>query len=217
MRNKNRKWLAIAISSLATFFAWTVLLRTVDVRAIGPDGTSVGFATFNELFRDLIGVRMSLYVITDWLGVIPIFVALCFAVVGCVQLVQRKSFLKVDRSIVALGIFYVVVVAVYVFFENVIINYRPILIDGYLEASYPSSTTMLVMCVMPTALIQLRSRIKNITFRKIVAFSIIFFIGFMVIGRVLSGVHWISDIIGGAMFSTGVVALYNAFGRFELK
>ena len=153
---------------------------------------------------------MTLYVITDWLGLVPIGVAFGFAVLGLVQLIKRKSLFGVDRSILVLGGFYIVVMAIYVLFEMVIINYRPVLIEGYLEASYPSSTTMLVLCVMPTAIMQLNSRIKNQALKRCVAYSIAAFIAFMVIGRLVSGVHWISDIIGGALISAGLVMTYYA-------
>lgn len=210
MEKKNKKMLVWGASLLIAFVLWTVLVCFVDVQAIGPEGSSVGFGTLNGYVHDFTGVNMSLYVITDWLGLVPIGTAFGFAVLGLVQLIKRKSLFKVDRSIFALGGFYIVVMAVYILFEMVVINYRPTLIDGYLEASYPSSTTMLVMCVMPTAMMQLRSRIKNKAFSRCVMIAIAAFIAFMVIGRVVSGVHWITDIIGGALFSAGVVMIYKA-------
>ena len=130
---------------------------------------------------------------------------------------MRKSLFKVDRSILALGGFYIVVMSVYILFEMVVINYRPTLIDGYLEVSYPSSTTMLVMCVMPTAMMQLRARIKNDVLRRCVMVTIAVFTAFMVIGRIVSGVHWITDIIGGAILSTGLVMLYYLVCDLEKK
>ena len=193
---------------IAVFVLWTVLVSVVDVRAIGPNGSSVGFATLNGYVHNLTGVNMRLYSITDWLGLVPIGVAFGFAVLGLVQWVGRKSLFKVDRSILALGGFYIIVLAMYIFFEIVVINYRPVLIDGYLEASYPSSTTMLVMCVMPTAMMQLHARIKSDVFRRCVLISIAAFTAFMVIGRLASGVHWLTDIIGGALVSAGLVITY---------
>ena len=193
---------------ILVFVLWTVLLCFVDVRAIGPRESSVGLATLNGYVHNLTGVNMSLYVITDWLGLVPIGVAFGFAVLGLVQWIKRKSLLKVDRSILILGGFYIIVMAVYILFEILVINYRPTLINGYLEASYPSSTTMLVMCVMPTAMMQLRSRIKNDLLRRCVMLVISTFIAFMVIGRLVSGVHWITDIIGGALFSAAIVLIY---------
>ena len=217
MEKNNRRLFWLGVSLLAIFVLWTVLIRFVDVGAIGPRESSVGFATLNGCIHNLTGVNMSLYVITDWLGLLPIGVAFGFAVLGLVQWIKRKSLLKVDRSILTLGGFYVVVMAVYILFEIVVINYRPTLIDGYLEASYPSSTTMLVMCVMPTAMMQLRTRIKNKAFGRCVMIAIAAFIAFMVIGRLASGVHWITDIIGGALLSTAIVLIYYAISDVETK
>ena len=208
MEKKNKKRLVLGAGLVVAFVLWTVLVCFVDVRTIGPEGSSVGFATLNGFVHELTGVNWLLYTVTDWLGLVPIAAALGFAILGLVQLIKRKSLWKVDHSILALGVFYIVVMVAYIFFEVVVINYRPTLIEGYLEASYPSSTTMLVMCVMPTAAMQLNARIKNTVFRRCVIITIIVFIAFMVIGRFLSGVHWITDIIGGALFSAGVVTTY---------
>ena len=217
MKKKNSRVVWIGVCLLAVFVLWTMLICFVDVQAIGPQESSVGFATMNGYFHNLTGVNMSLYVITDWLGLVPIGVAFGFAVLGLVQWIKRKSLLKVDRSILALGGFYIMVMAVYILFEIVVINYRPTLINGYLEASYPSSTTMLVMCVMPTAMMQFCARIKNDLFRRCVMLVIAAFIVFMVIGRLVSGVHWISDIIGGVLFSAGLVLMYYAIGGITTK
>ena len=217
MEKKNSRLFWVGVGLLAVFVLWTVLIRFVDVEAIGPRQSSVGFATLNGYIHNLTGVNMSLYIITDWLGLVPIGVAFGFAVLGIVQCIKRKSLLKVDRSILTLGGFYIVVMAVYILFEIVVINYRPTLIDGYLEASYPSSTTILVMCVMPTAMMQLRTRIKNDLFRRCVMLTITVFITFMVIGRLVSGVHWITDIIGGALFSTAIVLMYYAISDIATK
>jgi undecaprenyl-diphosphatase len=208
MEKKNKKMLVWGASLIVAFALWTVLVRFVDVRAIGPEGSSVGFATLNGFVHELTGVNWLLYTVTDWLGLVPIAVALLFAILGLVQLIKRKSLWKVDHSILALGVFYIVVMATYVFFEMVVINYRPTLIEGYLEASYPSSTTMLVMCVMPTAAMQLNARIKNTVFIRCTVITIVAFTAFMVIGRLISGVHWITDIIGGALLSAGLVMMY---------
>ena len=203
-----KKKLFVGAGFLGAFVLWTVLVSLVDIRPIGPNGSSVGFAALNGYVHKFTGVNFHLYTITDWLGLVPIGVAFGFAMLGLAQWIKRKSLLKVDRSLLALGGFYIVVMAAYIFFEIVVINYRPTLIDGYLEASYPSSTTMLVMCVMPTAMLQLHARIENDVFRRCVMISIAVFIVFMVIGRLVSGVHWLSDIIGGALLSTGLVIIY---------
>ena len=202
--------LSLAVGLLVVFIAWTLLVKAVDVRPIGPEGSKIVFSAFNSLVHRTVGVNMSLYVITDWLGLVPIATVLGFAALGLCQLIKRKSLLKVDRSIIILGGFYVAVAAVFLLFEALAVNYRPVLIEGCLEASYPSSTTMLVLCVMPTAVMQLSSRIKSQPVKLALTLLIIVFIAFMVIGRILSGVHWITDIIGGAILSAGLVGIYRA-------
>ena len=131
-----------------------------------------------------------------------------FAVLGLVQLIQRKALRKVDRSILALGGFYLAVMAFYVLFEKAVVNYRPVLIEGVLEASYPSSTTMLALCVMPTAAMQLKARVRSGLARSVMLGMIAAFTAFLVFGRLLSGVHWLSDIIGGVLLSEGLVCAY---------
>ena len=210
-----KKKFFVGAGFLGAFVLWTVLVSLVDIRPIGPSGSKVGFAALNGFVHGLTGVNLLLYTITDWLGLVPIAVAFGFAVLGLAQWIKRKSLLKVDRSLLAIGGFYIAVIAAYIFFEVVVINYRPTLIDGYLEVSYPSSTTMLVMCVMPTAMLQLRTRIKNRVFRRCVLIAIAAFTAFMVIGRLLSGVHWLTDIIAGALLSTGLVMLYTALSMHK--
>ena len=211
MKKRNLSCFVLGGGLILTFALWTVLVKFVDVGAIGPEGSAVGFATANGFVHELIGVNWTLYTITDWLGLVPFAVAFGFAILGLVQWIKRKNILAVDRSILVLGGFYVVVIAFYLFFEVVSVNYRPVLVEGVLEASYPSSTTMLVMCVMPTAIMQLRLRINLAWIRMAVVFVIEAFTIFMVIGRLISGVHWFSDIIGGAILSAGIVTLYCAF------
>ena len=217
MKKKNQKHFLIAVCMLIAFVMWTVAIRFIDVQAIGPQASSVGFATINKFVHNLIGVHMSLYTITDWLGLVPIVFVMGFALLGLIQWIKRKHLLKVDYNILILGGFYIVVMVVYVLFEMLVVNYRPVLINGYLEASYPSSTTMLVMCVMPTAIMQFNARIKNNVLKRFIASAIIAFIVFMVIGRLVSGVHWFTDIIGGALLSAALVLLYRAIISLEFR
>ena len=205
---KNRNILLGGIAAVILFVVWTAAVSLVDVQAIGPQGSAVGLAVFNDFVHNLTGVHMALYTVTDWLGLVPLGFILGFAIFGLCQLIKRKSLLKVDTDILLLGGFYIVVMAAYLFFEYFVVNYRPVLINGYLEASYPSSTTMLVMCVMPTAIMQLSRRMKNRKYANAAARLISVFAVFMVLGRLVSGVHWATDIIGGAILSVGLVWVY---------
>ena len=195
---------------IAMFVVWTVLIRVVDVHALGVNGTNIGFATWNCWFHKVTGVHMTLYVITDWLGLVPVFVCLIFGGMGLVQLVQRKSLFKVDRDIIILGIYYIIVIGCYLIFEMIPINYRPILIQGMMEVSYPSSTTLLVLAVMPTLAEQVNRRMKNGVLKKMINIFLVVFSTFMVLGRLISGVHWFTDIIGGIILSIGLFCFYKA-------
>lgn len=213
---KRKKIFFIGVSLILAFLLWTLLLCIVDVQEIGPQGSSVGFATLNGFVHKCVGVNIALYTLTDWLSLLPIGVAFGFSILGLVQWIKRKSLIKVDYSILLLGGFYIIVMLVYILFELLFINYRPVLINGYLEVSYPSSTTMLVMCIIPTAMMQFDTRIRNKTFRKLVLFLLAAFTIFMVLGRLAAGVHWITDIIGGALFSAGITLIYYSINDFKV-
>ncbi len=207
---KEKRNMMTGAELIGAFALWTALIQCVDVQAVGQNGTRIGFADLNVWFHQLTGVHMTLYTITDWLGLVPIFICLCFGVMGLVQLLKRRSLLRVDADILLLGAYYLLVIACYLIFETIPINYRPVLIEGRLEASYPSSTTLLVLSVMPTLWFQANRRVSNTMARKAVAVFVIAFSVFMVIGRLISGVHWATDIIGSVLSSAGLYMLYRS-------
>ena len=210
MKNKEKTPLATGVFLTGIFILWTALIKTIEVRPVGPDGSYVGFATLNCRVHQLTGVHMTLYTVTDWLGLMPVAVCMIFAGIGMVQLIRRRSLKKVDRDIVFLGVYYIVVIAGYLLFEMYPVNYRPVLINGMLEASYPSSTTLLVVSVMPTFVFQVGRRAKRKASKWLVAAAAGSFMAFMVAARMISGVHWCTDIIGGLLLSAGLFYLYKA-------
>ena len=209
MEGKEKRELRAGVGLLAAFVLWTALIQCVDVQAAGPNGTRIGFAAFNVRFHALTGVNMALYNITDWLGLVPVFLCLCFGVLGLVQVVRRHSLRRVDPDLLLLGAYYALVIAAYLLFEIFPVNYRPILIEGRLEASYPSSTTLLVLSVMPTLWFQTERRSQNLLLRRAAAVFVVAFSACMVIGRLLSGVHWATDIIASILLSAGLFLLYR--------
>ena len=204
----------IGATLFVLFILYTLSLTLVDLQPIGPKGSYVAYAGINRVIHELFGVNMMLYNITDWAGVVAIFIAFGFAVLGCVQWIKRKNILKVDSSILILGVFYILVFSAYAFFEFNVINRRPILINGILEASYPSSTTMLAMCVLPTAIMQFHRLIRNCKIRNTVNILCGLFTLFMVLGRLVCGVHWFTDIFGGVIFSVAMILLYCSANNF---
>ena len=197
------------------FVLFTVVVSTVDVRQIGPQGSEVGLATLNEFVFQKLGVHMIWYSITDWLGVVALLTAFCFVVIGLIQAVNRKSLLKVDIRIILLGIYYVIVIVAYVFFEIFIINYRPVILEESvgLEASYPSSHTMLVICIMGAALVLFQQMIQNKMIRVIMNSLSGLVIFMTVVGRMISGVHWFTDIVGGILLGITLIQLYASVLR----
>ena len=217
MKEKAKRLLGIGSILVVGFVIWTVLIQRVDVQTLGVNGTDIGFATINCWFHQLTGVHMEIYTITDWLGLVPIFICMIFGGIGCVQLMKGRSLFKVDYDIILLGIYYVLVVFGYLIFEMIPINYRPILINGIMEASYPSSTTLLVLCVMPTLVEQIQRRMSCSTLKRIITILAIAFSAFMVIGRLISGVHWFTDIVGGVLLSAGLFTVYKAVVMLTIK
>ena len=214
MNSKRRNFI---ISSILIFLAigFTVLVKVVDVKQVGVNETSIGFGAVNQFVFNLFGVNMIWYHITDWLGLVPIFMAMAYALIGLIQLVKRKSLFKVDKEIIILGIFYVVVIALYLFFEKVIVNYRPILMDGFIEASYPSSHTLMTACLCGSSIIVNRKLFNNkITkFMNILSIAIVLI---TIIGRLISGVHWFTDIIGGIFISIALLmTLYSTINLIK--
>ena len=210
MKETEKRNLLTGAGLLAAFVIWTVLILRIDVRPVGPLESRVGFAAFNVWFHQVTGVHMTLYTVTDWLGLEPVMICLCYGVLGAAQLIRRKSLRRVDPDIILLGGYYILVIAAYLFFEMVPVNYRPVLIDGVLEASYPSSTTLLVLSVMPTLKFQVDRRSGNPTVKKITTAFVILFSAFMVIGRLVSGVHWLTDIVGSVLLSAGLYLVYRS-------
>ena len=217
MKKNEKKSLLIGSIFIAMFTVWTVLIQTVDVQPLGQNGTGIGFATFNCWFHHFTGANMVLYTITDWMGLVPVIICLSFAGIGLVQLIKRRSLFRVDADIRILGVYFVIVFLAYAIFERIPINYRPILIEGRMEASYPSSTTLLVLSVMPALIEQIQRRLSGITAKRIIKIVAIAFSAFMVIGRLVSGVHWFTDIVGGVLLSAGLFKLYKAAVMLALK
>ena len=211
MKKSGKRTVVIGIMLIIAFAVWTILIQMVDVQQVGLNGTDIGLATFNCWFHKLTGTNMPLYIITDWLGIIvPLVICMIFATIGLIQLIKRRSLLQVDYDIIILGIYYILVMLGYFVFEMIPINYRPVFINGHMEASYPSSTTLVVLSVMPTLIFQCNRRIKNAWVKIVINIVSIIFSAFMVIGRLLSGVHWITDIIGSIILSAGLFLIYKA-------
>lgn len=203
-----KKQLETAIGLLIVFILYTISLTLIDVQKIGPQHSEVGFATLNQYLVNKIGTNAFWYQVTEVLGIFPLMIVGYFALRGFLQLYTRKKLSLVDKEILALGFLYAAVAACYVLFEKVIINYRPILEDGQLEASYPSSHTFLAITVLLSAFYVLRKETGMV--KAIIAYLSLVVMLVLVIGRFLSGAHWGTDILGGVLLSLTLVSFYRA-------
>ena len=206
MNNKKRNFLISGILLLIAI-TFTILVKVVDVKQIGVNNSSIWFATLNQFIFETTGVNMIWYHITDWLGLIPVFMAIVYAFIGLIQFIKRRSIFKVDKEIILLGLYYIIVIALYVFFEKVIINYRPILMNGFLEASYPSSHTLMTICICGSSIL-INKKLFNNKITKVINYLSIIIITITVVGRLISGVHWFTDIIGGILISSGLLMTF---------
>ena len=212
--NMNRTMCKILAALFGAMFILTlILVLTVDVRAIGPKGTSIGLSTLNEEFHELTGENMFWYKVTEFLGIFSLAVAGFVAAMGLYQLITRKSIKKVDREIITAGILYVVMFFFYIFFDKVVINYRPVIMSGEteVEPSFPSSHTMLVIVVLGSAILLILSYIKDIRIKSSAISVLLILTAITVIGRLVCGVHWMSDIFAGVFLSLALLSLYAAY------
>ena len=210
--NKKKRNFFISIILILLAVVFTILVKVVDVKQVGVNGTSIGFATVNQFVFQSIGVNMMWYHITDWLGLVPIFMAMVYSLLGLVQLIKRKSFFKVDKEIIILGLFYIIVISLYIFFEKVIVNYRPILMNGFLEASYPSSHTLMTICLCGSSII-VNKKLFNNKITKLMNMLSLVIVMITVVGRLLSGVHWFTDIIGGIFISIALLMTFYSMSK----
>ena len=213
MKKRN---LIITILLLVSSIIFIVLLKRVDIKCDAVNNSCIGFATINQFIFDKIGVNMTWYTITDWLGIIPILMSVVYAIIGLKQLMKRKSIKKVDKEILLLGVFYILVISIYILFEKCIINYRPILMNGFLEASFPSSHVLMTICLCGSSIIINNKLFKN-NFTKILNIISSIIIITTIIGRLISGVHWFTDIIGGILISSCLLMLFYSILNLNKK
>ena len=189
------------------FIMFTLAVINVDVQKIGPEGSEVGFAFINGPVHDALPVNDLFYKLTTFLGYLALLAVLGYGAVGVWQLMKRRSLKKVDSQLISLGIFFVLVIFCYVLFEKLVINYRPVILDGGLEASYPSSHTLLALCVFGAMMVpypELFSE-KQLSLVRAAAGALAVL---SVVGRLLSGVHWLTDIVGAVLLSAALLSGY---------
>ena len=208
---KNWK-LLVGAAFFVLFLILIVLLKAVDVELDANTGKEIGLSSVNFAARDAIGERFGLYDLTEYLGYLAILVAACFAVWAVVRFFfARFDLRKTGLDFAVLAGLYAAVICFYVLFELWVVNYRPLLLEGKAEASFPSSHTMLAITVFVSA--------GRILYRRFVLrvspvlFSLPFYLlaAFVTVARLLSGVHWLTDILGGVLLAAALLFLFSFF------
>ena len=201
------------------FVIFSLWIRLFDVQPVGPEGSSIGFAALNVAVHEFFGMHMFWYKLTQALGLFAIAVAGVFAVTGLVQLIQRKSLLKVDKKILMLGVIYILVILLYTLFEKVPFNYRPVVLDPAegLEPSYPSTHTMLILTIIGTAVAVFGDYIKNAKLVLLLKIVCLVIMSLTIVGRLVCGVHWFTDIAGGVIISLFFINLYRDLTKEVVK
>ena len=215
MKNKNHDNLINFITFFIAFIVFTIIIKTIDVKSIGPENSEVGLASINEFIHNTFGYNDIFYNVSKYLGYISFLIIGLYGLVGLTELIKKKSIFKVNNKVLLLGAFYVLVLAVYILFEKIVINYRPVLEDGHLAASYPSSHTILSICVCLSSIMVSKSIFKNKDFVKLFNICSFILMGLIVITRLLSGVHWFTDIVGGILISISLIYLFKYFVEYK--
>lgn len=223
MKNENKiktencsVYLTCSLVFLSLFILLIILLKTIDVGFIDSTNLTIGFSSLNKSIFESLGQNNFWYVFTNILGYFSILIAFCFFIFGLCQLIKRRSLKNIDKDIFAIGIIFVALALLYIIFEFVIINFRPIEIDGKFEASFPSSHTMLNLTIFGVAIIYLNKNLKTSWLKFFLIGILSFLMILATIGRLLSGVHWFTDIIGAILISACLIFLFK-FLIFKLN
>jgi undecaprenyl-diphosphatase len=203
------------ISSATNFFVFLCMIfwvKFLDVAAIGPENTSIGFSTINWWLHNLTGVNMTWYKVSNITGYLAIAFALAVWIIAIIQLIKRKSFAKIDKEIAWASILYIVLALVYFFFKVVVINYRPIIMPGdlHVEGSFPSSHTLFAWTIYTSLIFLIKKYVTKKNLKVILEILVWLIIAVTLVGRILSGAHWGTDILGGILIGNALVIGYSA-------
>lgn len=200
---KQKIWLVLSVVSLVAFVVWTLVVAFVDV-------DQVGLSHLNQWFWQRCGKHEVWEQITKWLGYLCILAVVGLVAWQIVQWVRRKSLWRVDKNLLFFDVIGIIFFALYIFFEIVIVNYRPLLDNGVAKASYPSTHTLLFATVLPLLIWQVWHYLKNRPWRIVLTVLLTIVLAVGIVGRLFSGVHWFTDIVAGVIASCFLDGLYVA-------
>ena len=164
----------------------------------------------NDAIFDFFGTNVIWDKVGDVLLILVLAAVAGFALAGLTQLIKRKSLKKVDSEILAMIPSLVLMVAIYFVFEKVwILNYRPVMVNGVAEPSFPSTHTLVAVTVLGMIMLALPKYIKEKKTRTLIDVALLIVMAVMAFSRVASGMHWATDVLGGIVFGIDLVLVYG--------
>ena len=199
-----------ALFFLATFTVFTVMVMRYDVQDIGFNGAPVGFATLNGAVHALFPYDEGCFAASEYIGYFCLGIAGVNALIAFIDFIKARGFRHMHRRYILTMVLYAVVVGAYVLFEFYEVNERPVAA----EASYPSSHTLLALCVLYSEIVLLGHSARRLRlWADILRMLFVALMVAMVFMRLLSGVHWLTDICGSILLSLSLCTMYGTFVR----
>lgn len=190
-----RKSLDIIISILwLILLIFTILVSFVDVKIFNVTNTKIGLYSLNKIF--LVNSINSNYIniISNGIFLICLLVIILMLLLITFEYFKTK---KINKNNLNFFIHFLIMVLIWIIFDKIlIINYRPILINGNIEGSYPSTHVMVSTFVLLFLSDQLKKIFKNDKIFYIISIGLIII---QSISRILLTMHWFTDIIGGLL------------------
>lgn len=208
MTKQGKKWFLAALILTAVFVVLTITVKYVDQKNIGSQ--VIGWATINLWWRDIIGVRNFWQIASHIFAAITLIILVMFLVWQAIALLRRKSFRTMPRHWWFFDLTLIALALCYIVFQIMVINFRPLLIDGVAELSYPSSHVLLLATLWPVFILTLSREVKSRPWLRVASVIGIIVMTVGIIARLLSGYHWFTDIIGGIMLGAVLTCWYQA-------
>ena len=194
---------------------FTIAVDKIDTALVL--GKEIGFSNVNIAVHQMLGTSDTFDLLSDITMIVSALLMGGLVFIGTYQLISGKGFKAVDKEILIAGAVLVLMSITYLFFEKVVINFRPVLEDGFLEASYPSTHVLLTTVINIVAIDYIVTKIKNkkIMLPSVITVAVITVVGFG--ARVLSGMHWITDIVGALLIASCLVMIYFTLKGIFIK
>ncbi|MBQ0071593.1 MAG: phosphatase PAP2 family protein [Spirochaetales bacterium] len=212
-----KKTIRQAACTLAAFLFLLLLLCFVDRGHIGAMGTEVGLSSINGFFFKTFGRSDLFDKLSDVVFLLTFLYPAFFGVMGIVELIQKKDLKKVHKSLLAFIPVFVLLVVLYLLFTKVSPNYRPVLTEEGLEESFPSSHVMVSIMFSLTGLTMFRDfHFKlNSAISKTVETAAFVLPCLVAVFRLLSGMHWFTDVLGGIFLGAFLVQLHRLCTEYK--